>query len=677
MSIHVQKQIRENSTAVSDYFTDLLKWEDEQGKCEKRRERAAATRAGGSAVGCKSSVSATGAEADRPVAPVVAKTDVSAGKGKSQTPAQRIARDKKPMPQYYNDWDTYNADAEVERLDTDEKERQRAEAKEREAARDLILDELAFNADGDRRRTSGARPRVKINVRAKGRRVAPVDLALPKKEEANRYFGAARYREALVAYSAALELLEKYQPPSETHDCVVSGPLEGAAPNASSAGDCAGEETEAVLLKVALLANRAAALLKLEEWREAAVDCTEALRFDPSHHKAILRRGFALAKLKRWSAAARDLGRAVENDSTDRKAAAELNMAHRMLAEQAKDVRAHARALMCDPTRAPVMPTKRLTVRVKRASAECDTSEASTTQSAATPSVSNEACTSEASAPGPGTAGLPQASSSAPEAVEATGMAPPRQPWVPKSVRIRGQQAGSRAFAGGSSHTGGGTLPSGFGTKSAEGSAPASRPMSFYSFEQQWERHRGNPRERAALLRRIGARALPALFRESLDADLVASIVMVLSDGLAVEGFGDGANSQEDGRGAGVVRFTAAVLGAVSRTARFELSLHGLSHEERCKCGEILSALEARSEECGREDLVALRRAYEPPPVPSTSADGSSHEEDPVPAGHPDLQVSTPPVRLEEPAEASAPLPSSAAVSVVSGVAVFSLDGCD
>merc|ERR1719324_1021907 len=96
------------------------------------------------------------------------------------------------------------------------------------------------------------------------------------------------------------------------------------------------------------------------------MDCDEALRFVPNHHKATLRRGFALAKAKRWSMAARDLEIAVANDPQDKKAAAELQMVRRNLAEQAKEVRAHASAIICDTTRTPTMPTRRLTVKVRR-----------------------------------------------------------------------------------------------------------------------------------------------------------------------------------------------------------------------------------------------------------------------------------------------------------------------
>lgn len=130
--------------------------------------------------------------------------------------------------------------------------------------------------------------------------------------------------------------------------------------------DGAGDETEAMQLKTTLLANRAAAMLKLEEWRHVIDDCSEALRFDPKHCKAMLRRGFAYARLKVWAKAARDLEQAVVAEPGDKKAKAELQMARRMLQEQTKEARDRARRVMLDPTRQQSMPTRRLTVRVQR-----------------------------------------------------------------------------------------------------------------------------------------------------------------------------------------------------------------------------------------------------------------------------------------------------------------------
>mmetsp|Transcript_10994 Transcript_10994/g.25110 ORF Transcript_10994/g.25110 Transcript_10994/m.25110 type:complete len:523 (-) Transcript_10994:4-1572(-) len=370
MSIEVQKQIKDNSTEISEYFQDLLRWEEEEGKRENRRERvkSGAIKGGG---GGSASSSAPPPRAEQTVsvksgAPksILKTRDSQDGTAANKaTESAPIARDTQPMPQYYNSWENFDAEAEADKLDETSLEEQRQEREARQAEKDRIADELAFNEQtGDRRRTSTARPLVKVRVKAAGRRASPVDLAIPKKEEANRYFAEGRFREAIATYSVALEYLEKYEPVGEE-----SGPSADLA-------DGNGNE-DALALKVALLSNRAAAFLKVEEWRSASDDATEALRYDPKHEKAVLRRGMAYAKMKRWAAAAKDLQQAVETDPSYKKAAAELQMVRRMLASQLKEGRSHAQAIMCDPTRESTMPTRRLTVGVKGKSAPAPVAE--------------------------------------------------------------------------------------------------------------------------------------------------------------------------------------------------------------------------------------------------------------------------------------------------------------
>ncbi|CAE6952894.1 RPAP3 [Symbiodinium natans] len=287
---------------------------------------------------------------------------------------------------------------------------------------------MALKPNGDRTRTSTAKPRVKVSVRRSGRKVAPVDLAAPRKDEANRFFGAGRYREAIAAYTAAIDCLDKYEPAADGASSTCGDRVQEA--------DCAGEEKEAIALKVALLANRALACLKLEDWRECVLDASEALRFEPMHQKALLRRGFALARMKRWGPAAKDLDRAVSADSTDKKAAAELQMVRRMLTEQAKDARAHAKCVMCDSTRSPNMSTRKLQVKVlqarpikavKEVSQSSHQKEALASQQHTT---TIETLAGDPAPPGP------------------SSVSAPRSRYVPRSVRIRGRQSPPQAMQG-------------------------------------------------------------------------------------------------------------------------------------------------------------------------------------------------------------------------------------
>ncbi|CAE7751863.1 TTL1 [Symbiodinium sp. CCMP2456] len=243
MSIEIQKQIKDNATSVSDFFSDLYKWTEDQVKEERRREIRKTARQ----VGID--------EAQKLIAAKPAERDAAEQINDAHADGERsdpIKRDNAPIAQYYHDWDRYDPEAEVGRIEEEAFQSQRAEMDARQAEKDRILDEMALKPNGDRTRTSAAKPRVKVSVRRSGRKVAPVDLAAPRKDEANRLFGAGRYREAIAAYTAAIDCLDKYQP-SEA----------GYNPGDRVHEDGAGEK-EAIALKVALLANRALACLKLE-----------------------------------------------------------------------------------------------------------------------------------------------------------------------------------------------------------------------------------------------------------------------------------------------------------------------------------------------------------------------------------------------------------------------------
>lgn len=115
--------------------------------------------------------------------------------------------------------------------------------------------------------------------------------------------------------------------------------------------------------------------------------------------------------------------------------------------------------------------------------------------------------------------------------------------------------------------------------------AEDSGTMSFYAFESQWLRLRNAP-ARAALLRHIGAEKLPMLLRESLDADFLATVAEVLRSELAGEDSDQGDTSS----------FAIAVLYALSKTSRFDLSIHGLSGGERSTVSEVLQRLESHED---------------------------------------------------------------------------------
>jgi len=336
-------------------------------------------------------------------------------------------------------------------------------------------------------------------------------------------------------------------------------------------------------------------------------------------------------------------------------------MARRNLAEQAKEVRAHAKAIISDTTRESAMPTRKLTVKVRQ---KGDTS--LSTPDPAGPS-SSPATASQTFQPQPrGAKGENRATVdldgdgplSAAGAATATADEPAprsRQPYVPRSVRIRGRQPDPEA-------TPISEPSSAAASRGTRTSAPA---VNFYAFESQWTRNARKPRERSAQLRRVGAEALPALFRESLDAELVGSIISVLSTELSSEA-------------EGAVAFASSVLGNLSRTNRFEATFDALSLEERDVCREVLSALERQPSDCG-EDLAALRRAFDPaPPAPRLpDQDDEEEDEDDVEQVYSAEQVKEATTLHEEALAAAAHMDNTPDEPVTAGTAVFSLDGCD
>jgi len=112
MSIEIQKQIKDNSRSVSEYFKDLVTWEEEQEKGETRRD---AMKKG--------------------IRPNTVQKPLPAPRGSEQTDEtgsrseESIARDKLKMPQYYNDWEHYDAEEEADKLDLKEEDALRRKKK--------------------------------------------------------------------------------------------------------------------------------------------------------------------------------------------------------------------------------------------------------------------------------------------------------------------------------------------------------------------------------------------------------------------------------------------------------------------------------------------------------------------------------------------------------------------
>jgi tetratricopeptide (TPR) repeat protein len=148
------------------------------------------------------------------------------------------------------------------------------------------------------------------------------------KEEGNRAFLAKQYAAAAACYTDSLGALGKCyysacrsscslfflsEPPSlffllpsnailsSAQSCLVPIPL---TPPETSGVD---NEEPAIVLRCALLSNRAACSLPLKQFNACLEDCNEVLAFDAKKEKARYRRGLAYEGLGELDSALRDL----------------------------------------------------------------------------------------------------------------------------------------------------------------------------------------------------------------------------------------------------------------------------------------------------------------------------------------------------------------------------------
>merc|ERR1712083_1161364 len=99
------------------------------------------------------------------------------------------------------------------------------------------------------------------------------------------------------------------------------------------------------------------------------------------------------------------------------------------------------------------------------------------------------------------------------------------------------------------------------------------------------------------------------LFRESLDSELVVSIVETLLTELTATRDTKRIGMMNDVEAidtpANIATFATEILEVLSRTARFDLSMQGLSVEERRACNDLLKLLS--NSKCCEQKLAVLR----------------------------------------------------------------------
>ncbi|KAJ7900048.1 hypothetical protein B0H14DRAFT_2331670, partial [Mycena olivaceomarginata] len=130
------------------------------------------------------------------------------------------------------------------------------------------------------------------------------------KNEGNDHFRARRWDEALVAYRAGLGRVPKRQKPekqpenhSEDDADDDPTPSQGDLTESSPKEEVpmTDEEIECAKARAVLNANIGACFVKLDDHKQAAEACTEALLDDPNYVKALQRRAASNEKINSWS----------------------------------------------------------------------------------------------------------------------------------------------------------------------------------------------------------------------------------------------------------------------------------------------------------------------------------------------------------------------------------------
>jgi len=512
MSIEMQKQIRENSKDISAYFTDLRKWTDDIRQEEKNRTFA-------------KNAPASAPPPIRGAVSIEKKHKVEEKPKEEEKPPKekaKYARDKTKMNDYYKAWDNFDVDEEEKKL-------------EKEVCGDNFSTSTPANSVdvvptmdlAQQKRTTEARPNMKVALRTSVRATTDEEYASAKKEEANKLFAQSRIREARDAYTQALTYLKSV---SE--------------------------------LRSTILTNRALCHLKLNDFADTIKDSTEALHGNPGIVKAHFRKAIAHAKLKQWKLAQEHLMSVVSLDPKDTKAASELASVNRTIKEETNRRREHARKLMTFK-RPFTMPLRRLQIEEISGKREKEES----IQEA--PEVVG-AATAEAIAPAPISIVTKSADmAKKPYVPRCLRSTPSSSTTAPSSAPMTTNPAPNHSLTSEATMTTAGTAATAGAAecksspvfKPPTRSRPAPPMRNFYDFEHRW-RSLKDSEKRWELLSSID---LAKLCRESFETELLVEILEVC-----------------EGR-----QYAHKVLRPLSKVKRWDITLMGLTRDERRKFDDL------------------------------------------------------------------------------------------
>jgi tetratricopeptide (TPR) repeat protein len=171
-SIEIQKQIRENSTSIQDYFKDLLDWQKEINAKDKLIN-----------TNFKSKVPKTYNTIE------TSKDDKDENSDNNKLIKENLKRDVNSIKDYYNQWDKFNLDEELATIDG---------SNENTKLKKMMKSE-----------TSKASKNSNITITNKRVLSNSEDYIDKLKNEANAYFAIKNFNKSIELYNSALELIGK------------------------------------------------------------------------------------------------------------------------------------------------------------------------------------------------------------------------------------------------------------------------------------------------------------------------------------------------------------------------------------------------------------------------------------------------------------------------------------
>ncbi|KAL5520046.1 hypothetical protein ACEPAG_1706 [Sanghuangporus baumii] len=310
-----------------------------------------------------------------------------------------------------------------------------------------------------------------------------------------------------------------------------------AAFRAESYPEAVGHYTEAILADgtdPTYPLNRAAAYLRLGKAVDAERDCSTVLRLSPGHVKALYRRAQARIELGKLNEAKSDLSDALKRESGNSAVKSELQRVERLLTEGPKTT---SSPIDIGQAVKPV-PPKRRRVPIEIVEGDVSSSTDIELKEMLTP-ISSRSLQPETevalSTPLPSSAREPSqtklASPASLEPQDSTKSAPSVRGGI---FRPSGQHTLFRPPKPSRSDSQPSAIQSNLPFTEND-DTPQPSPLSLFDFARNWEL--ASPTERWDLLCRVPPQSLPALFKTSLEASLLAQILEVCS--LAVESTND------------------------------------------------------------------------------------------------------------------------------------------